>query len=139
MPEGSKALAGIGWDSTTDSFRTLVRQRLIATLERMTGGRVELGCVTSNGIAAIKVKLDTGASGLTPDDVSVSLDDQGVGRPGRSDGETLTASGFLRAQANTIEGGTTEVNKNILGEKVLGLPREPDVQAGLSWAQAQRA
>ena len=36
-------LAGLGWYSTTDSFRDLVRRRLVAMLEQMTGGRVELG------------------------------------------------------------------------------------------------
>ena len=42
---GVVAVAGLGWYSTTDSFRNLVRQRLIATLEQMTGGRVELSSI----------------------------------------------------------------------------------------------
>jgi alkylation response protein AidB-like acyl-CoA dehydrogenase len=51
-----------------------------------------------------------------------------------SDGAITWA--FLRSRANTIEGGTSEVMRNIIGERVLQLPSEPREDRSQPWSRA---
>jgi alkylation response protein AidB-like acyl-CoA dehydrogenase len=83
------------------------------------------GLLTGDADGAFVPGTDT--TGLGP-----SRPAGGLGDPGWHDG-------FLFSQALTIGGGTGEVQRNIVAERVLGLPHDVDVQAGIGWAEAQRA
>ncbi len=67
------------------------------------------------------------------------LGDNGMAWLPDDEATATTVRGFLRSRANTIEGGTSEIMRNILGERVLGLPKEPSVDRDIAWKDVKRS
>ncbi|MFM7069554.1 MAG: acyl-CoA dehydrogenase family protein, partial [Actinomycetes bacterium] len=73
-----------------------------------------------------------GAAGMTYGDYSLS-------RPRHALFTDDLHKNFLRSRANSIEGGTSEVLRNILGERVLGLPGDVRTDKGVPWSEVPRS
>jgi alkylation response protein AidB-like acyl-CoA dehydrogenase len=72
----------------------------------------------------------------------LAVDLEGPAAQAWSDGDRWpqnTAWSFLRVRSKTIAGGTSEVQRNILGERVLGLPKEPEVDREVPWSEVRRS
>jgi alkylation response protein AidB-like acyl-CoA dehydrogenase len=80
----------------------------------------------SKRVTAAVVDLE-GAAGM--------LHEPGYPMTRSSDGMSTRTGRFLRARANTIEGGTSEIMRNILGERVLGLPGDVRVDTDVPWSE----
>lgn len=85
-------------------------------------------------------KLAASALGRQARDISLSL----LGAQGMLTGDDAIAGGAfaqmaLSVQSLSIAGGTDEIQRNLIGERVLGLPREPEVDHGVPFRALRMA
>ena len=143
---------GTGWDDPVtradvtrlwaeEQLRSWTNQRVRATLRagRSPGAESSIGKVHGTDLnqrMQARAAALLGAAGTTWTASEAAWDGQVA--DAYPDGMPAEVRGMLRSRANTIEGGTSEVNKNIIGERVLGLPREPDQWEGRPWRAVPR-
>jgi alkylation response protein AidB-like acyl-CoA dehydrogenase len=109
-----------------------LRQQLAAGQPGPEGSAAKLVFARLNQeISEFEVEL-AGPDGLRYDDWSMRRP-EGANFYGRGPGYR-----YLRARGNSIEGGTSEILRNIIAERVLGLPPEPRVDTGVPWKDLPR-
>jgi alkylation response protein AidB-like acyl-CoA dehydrogenase len=114
-----------------------LRQQLAAGAPGPEGSAVKLGFARINQqVTAFELELH-GADGLRYDgwdtDTWASERPQLVDFFGRSPGYR-----YLRARGNSIEGGTSEILRTVIAERVLGLPPEARVDKDVPWKELRR-
>ncbi|HEX6471883.1 MAG TPA: acyl-CoA dehydrogenase family protein [Streptosporangiaceae bacterium] len=104
-----------------------LRQRLAAGHPGPEGSAIKLAYARVNQqVSGLELEL-LGDEGLRYDDWTMRRPGQ-VDFMGRSPGYR-----YLRAKGNSIEGGTSEILRNIIAERVLGLPGEIRVDKDVPW------
>ena len=143
------------WRDADDSRRTaahrdaVVRSWVEAMVARWNGERAEAsrqagragveGSLSKNAFGALSQQvLDLciglhGPEGLLVDHYAPVQPEVFSHTGGAQDDDAVLAKAFLGARALTIAGGTTEVNKNVVSERILGLPAEPRPDRDAPW------
>jgi alkylation response protein AidB-like acyl-CoA dehydrogenase len=130
---------------TAELHDRLLQLWVDAEVARLGGQRLRQKLATgrpgSEG-AAMKItfaRISQQLSGLELEllgDQGLRYSDWTMVRPDRVDFTARDAGyRYLRAKGNSIEGGTSEILRNIVAERVLGLPAEPRVDKDVPWKE----
>ncbi|MFI2302234.1 acyl-CoA dehydrogenase family protein [Actinacidiphila glaucinigra] len=133
---------------TPDLHDRLLRMWVEAEVTRLTGERLRQQLVVGapgpegSGMKLAFASLNQRISGLEVEllgEEGLRYGDWTMTRPqivdfyGRDAGYR-----YLRAKGNSIEGGTSEILRNIISERVLGLPSEPRTDKDVPWKDLPR-
>jgi alkylation response protein AidB-like acyl-CoA dehydrogenase len=109
-----------------------LRQQLAAGTPGPEGSAAKIVFARLNQeLSAFELEL-AGAAGLTYDDWTQRRPES-LSFFGRGPGYR-----YLRSRGNSIEGGTSEILRNIIAERVLGLPAEPRTDTKVAWKDLPR-
>jgi alkylation response protein AidB-like acyl-CoA dehydrogenase len=109
-----------------------LRQQLAAGTPGPEGSAAKIVFARLNQeLSAFELEL-AGAAGLTYDDWTLRRPES-LSFFGRGPGYR-----YLRSRGNSIEGGTSEILRNIIAERVLGLPAEPRIDTKVAWKDLPR-
>src|ERR1700744_2414436 len=113
--------------ANADLRQRITRNKMNFQALRQTIGRTAAESRASNGPSAATSIIKYAAAEFAKERSELMVEamgDQGLGWSGDgfSEAERLAVRGWLRAKANSIEGGTSEVNLNVVSKRVLGLP-----------------
>jgi alkylation response protein AidB-like acyl-CoA dehydrogenase len=124
-------LAGAGGRADDDVARQLVGEsHALALVQEALAGRIASGIGGGNmsDQSAALTRLMAGVNAVRQQTIAFDLAGSSAVASGEDD-EVLSRTGvdFLMRQASCIAGGTTEMARNVISERVLGMPRERTV------------
>jgi alkylation response protein AidB-like acyl-CoA dehydrogenase len=130
LSELAKRYVGVdeaGAVSDADLRGRITRNKMDFQAFALTLNRINAESRASNGPSAATsiIKFAAAAFAQERSELMVeAMGAQGLGWEGEgfAPGEIVATHGWLRAKANSIEGGTSEVNLNVVSKRVLGLP-----------------
>ena len=109
-----------------------LRQKLAAGQLGPEGAAMKLSFARINQqLSGLELEL-LGEDGLRYSDWTMARPEE-VDMTGRDAGYR-----YLRARGNSIEGGTSEILRSLVAERVLGLPREPRVDGNVPWEELEK-
>jgi len=123
----AKKAIGIDGDILADTgLRTdVVRHEINAWAFALTMERVKDEAKAGQGVGALSSMLKYYGTELNKDRLELMMSirgSDGLAWEGEAPGEGDLARSWLRSRANSIEGGTSEINLNIIAKRVLELP-----------------
>ena len=140
------------WAAYPERHTPVLRERLTrlwvrAETQRLTGDRARVAA--SKGVAGAEsaiIKLLNSELSQAVYDFCIELlgpegtliDTYSTEAPDDESGPAAIQRKFLRSRATTLEGGTSEIMRNVIGERVLKLPQELRADKGIPWRDIPR-